>query len=627
MGNLGDLSPQGSVASALQIGVLVGLISTSLQAIGLTLQRKSHLLEDEKHPYELRRPPFKRRRWQLGMMMFVVSNIVGSTIQITTLPLPVLSTLQASGLVFNTVFATLILGEAFTRYSLIGTLLVCAGAVLIAVFGAIGEPAHTLNQLLVLLRGRGFILWVAGTVMLSIVIFAGSKVLQAVTSRSKHPTLRSSYAPRLNLTHNRVRLIRGLCYGMISGILSAHTLLLAKSAVELLVRTIVDRHNQFNRWQSWVILLLMVSLALLQLYYLHLGLKLCSTSILYPFVFCIYNVIAILDGLIYFRQVSRLTKLHAGLVALGTVILLGGVLCLSWRLEDIDSHTMAVSGPSQAAIGPGMAAIDETTEGPVRLDLDDEEERIGEREPLLRPRPLQESTRQRAPSLPLYATMSKHKRTSSTNMDPASIWAELEDSDIDIENAPTGARSSLLTRFSIDPIQTRPRSKSGAPFRFSSGSGSGSGWSLRLPRRFQNDAASSRSQPQPQPRRTSFSGSGPGPEQRLLLPKRRALTTLTGYGTASSTTSLPESGGHYQYQPENTSPDSRSATGRLLAGSRNALGAWRTGMQYLARLTGTGAGTGTGSSRRSARERRALDSEANHIPPTTRHHDTPGPEQ
>ena len=29
------------------------------------------------------------------MLMFVISNVVGSTIQITTLPLPVLSTLQA----------------------------------------------------------------------------------------------------------------------------------------------------------------------------------------------------------------------------------------------------------------------------------------------------------------------------------------------------------------------------------------------------------------------------------------------------------------------------------------------------------------------------------------------------
>lgn len=33
--------------------------------------------------------------FKLGMLMFIVSNIAGSTIQITTLPLPVLSTLQA----------------------------------------------------------------------------------------------------------------------------------------------------------------------------------------------------------------------------------------------------------------------------------------------------------------------------------------------------------------------------------------------------------------------------------------------------------------------------------------------------------------------------------------------------
>lgn len=81
-----------------------------------------------------------------------------------------------------------------------------------------------------------------------------------------------------------------------SGILSADSLLLAKSAVELLVRTIVDRVNQFKRWQSWVILLGLVTVALTQLYYLHRGLKICSTSVLYPLVFCVYNIFAILGG-------------------------------------------------------------------------------------------------------------------------------------------------------------------------------------------------------------------------------------------------------------------------------------------------------------------------------------------
>ena len=80
MGQLGDLSPQSSVAvsnsslvhawrliaeTTIQVGVFVGLISTSVQSLGLTLQRKSHILEDEKDPHELRRPPHRRRRWQV----------------------------------------------------------------------------------------------------------------------------------------------------------------------------------------------------------------------------------------------------------------------------------------------------------------------------------------------------------------------------------------------------------------------------------------------------------------------------------------------------------------------------------------------------------------------------------
>ncbi|KAL9593891.1 MAG: hypothetical protein Q9219_007331 [cf. Caloplaca sp. 3 TL-2023] len=174
MGHFGDLSTQGKVA----VGILVGLASTSIQSLGLTLQRKSHILEDKKGPHDPRRPPFRRRRWQLGMFMFIVSNLVGSSIQITTLPLPVLSTLQASGLVFNSICATLILGEPFTRWSLGGTLLVCVGAVLIATFGAISEPAHSLDQLLTLLGRRQFVLWMVATVVIVGALIVGAKVIK-----------------------------------------------------------------------------------------------------------------------------------------------------------------------------------------------------------------------------------------------------------------------------------------------------------------------------------------------------------------------------------------------------------------------------------------------------------------
>ncbi|KAJ6168919.1 hypothetical protein N7497_001762 [Penicillium chrysogenum] len=424
MGNLGDLSPEGSVA----VGVIVGLISTSLQAIGLTLQRKSHLLEDEKHPYDVRRPPLQaptmasrnghvcdfQYRWK-----YHPNHHTSTT-----------SSLDAPS-VFNTIFATLILGEPFTRYSLAGTVLVCIGALLIATFGAIGEPAHTLDQLLDLLQRRPFLLWMGATTLVVGLVLVGTKMLKHFppSSRAK-PSASGHFSPHLLRLHSRMRLIRGMSYGFVSGILSAHSLLLAKSAVELLVRTVVDGVNQFNHWQSWVILLGMIFLALTQLFYLHRGLKLCSTSVLYPFVFCIYNIIAILDGLIYFRQVSQLAGFHAGLIALGTIILLGGVLCLSWRLEDIDTHAAVTTvGSTQTGLGPGMAIVEEhTPTSPGLLDGQHEESQIGECEPLLNPKTHTRHLsyqRGRAPSLPL----SLHFDRDSVDLNPASIWAELDDSD------------------------------------------------------------------------------------------------------------------------------------------------------------------------------------------------------
>ncbi|KAF4635781.1 hypothetical protein G7Y89_g2306 [Cudoniella acicularis] len=387
MGNLGDLSPGGSVA----IGILVGLLSTSVQSLGLTLQRKSHILEDEKGPHD-----------------------------ITTLPLPVLSTLQASGLVFNSICATLILGEPFTRWSLGGTILVLSGAILIAIFGAIPEPAHNLDQLLLLLGRKPFVAWMVLQAILVIAITLLAGFLARLPGISSSP---------------RIRLLRGLAYGCISGILSAHSLLVAKSAVELLVRTIVDKVNQFNRWQSWAILIGLVTLALTQLYFLHKGLKLVSTSVLYPLIFCIYNIIAILDGLIYFKQAERLNALRASLIALGTAILLSGVLSLSWRLSDEQTQPPV----AQSALAPGLGFVEDTDNEEYSDSLPaDEEAVIGQaHQALLNGDPMTPTTKQDAV---LGATRHVRKTVRLTEADE--IWGELQDDDTK-STSPAQRRASM----------------------------------------------------------------------------------------------------------------------------------------------------------------------------------------
>lgn len=381
-----------------QLGILVGILSTSVQSVGLTLQRKSHIIEDEKGPHDIRRPPYRRRRWQIGMGMFLIANILGSTVQITTLPLPVLSTLQAAGLVFNSICATIILSEPFTRWSMYGTTLVTLGAILIATFGAIPSPAHDLKGLLALMARKTFIIWI---ICQAVFVVALAVTLDVVSATS-------------SLLHNsRFRLARGITYGVISGILSAHALLFAKSAVELIIKT-VGGENQFNRWQAWMILLALVVLALWQLYYLHRGLKLVSTSVLYPLVFCAYNIIAILDGLIYFDQTSLISPLKGCLIALGTAILLAGVLALSWRLND-EQHTPSVG---QSTLAPGLGLIEDTE---------------GEEDSLLGSESAAEDD---APRYNTFSTVNGKtapvtptRRKSLRWNEQAEIWGELEDQD------------------------------------------------------------------------------------------------------------------------------------------------------------------------------------------------------
>jgi len=353
------------------------------------------------------------------MGMFIMANVIGSSVQISMLPLPVLSTLQASGLVFNSICATLILGEPFTRWSLWGTLLVCAGAVLIAIFGAIPSPAHKLSELLDLLGRRPFVLWMSFQAVFVIGLAVATELVSNLTTLMQDP---------------RFRLARGFSYGCISGILSAHSLLVAKSAVELIVRTIADGDNQFGHWQSWMLVLGLVTLALTQLYYLHRGLKLVSTSVLYPLIFCIYNIIAILDGLIYFRQTDLINPLRACLITLGTVILLTGVLALSWRLSD-EQHT---PGVGQSTLAPGLGLVEDT-------DGEEEGEEVSLRSALLGegesaqaaqssyqtfgPATSPEVTMTPAAPLPRrQGSVARSTRTTSSRWaECAEIWDELED--------------------------------------------------------------------------------------------------------------------------------------------------------------------------------------------------------
>ena len=68
---------------------------------------------------ELRQSACKRPLWHLGFDTYLISNIIGSVFSIGYLPIIILAPLGAVNLVFNVLFAKLLLGDMSTKQTVV----------------------------------------------------------------------------------------------------------------------------------------------------------------------------------------------------------------------------------------------------------------------------------------------------------------------------------------------------------------------------------------------------------------------------------------------------------------------------------------------------------------------------
>jgi len=152
--------------------------------------------------------------------------------------------------------------------------------------------------------------------------------------------------------------------------------------------------------------------------------------------------------LIYFRQTDKLSVLHACLIALGTVVLLSGVLALSWRLSDEQTQPAV----AQSALAPGLGFVEDTdNEDYDDISTPDEEAAISvANERLMNDEPMTPTTKL---DTVLGATRNVRKSVRLTEADE--IWGELDDDAKDSPSRPLRASTvrSLLGGASQDPLE------------------------------------------------------------------------------------------------------------------------------------------------------------------------------
>ncbi|KAH7930962.1 hypothetical protein BV22DRAFT_1190732 [Leucogyrophana mollusca] len=163
---------------SIPLGIFIGLLASFVQSLGLAIQRRSHVLNSQL-PEPERKVEHRRPLWLLGFAIFLSSNIFGSFIQIASLPVVILAPLGAVSLLWNALFARLLLRPPL----ILGTALIAGGAALIAVYGIVPETPRSVDELMALFARPAFIAWFCVESVILIVCLVATHIAEYTFTR------------------------------------------------------------------------------------------------------------------------------------------------------------------------------------------------------------------------------------------------------------------------------------------------------------------------------------------------------------------------------------------------------------------------------------------------------------
>ncbi|KAK9720402.1 hypothetical protein K7432_004199 [Basidiobolus ranarum] len=316
------------------IGFIVSLAASFLNALGLNIMKRDHS-RNEALPVEYQRHEFLRVSWHIGLYLYAGSQMFGNTIALNYLKTQWVAPLGAVSLIFNFIFAKMLVGTPITRKDIYGTAVVIVCVIWIVIWGGrgTGEDAEndlTLDRLKSLYLRPVFIAYFSILDVVTLVcLFVGLYAKHCLEGTLNRRVPLFGYV----VDRRRLQKILGMCMAGIGGLVASQTLLLAKSGVKLVTITLTQA-NQFTDSFSYLILVGLVATSIIQIYCLNTGLKLADSVLIVPIFFGFYTSMGLINTIIYLNQIATYEIWVLALILLGIFALIYGVKLLSQAKPD-----------------------------------------------------------------------------------------------------------------------------------------------------------------------------------------------------------------------------------------------------------------------------------------------------
>lgn len=353
------------------IGLAIILGASLMNAGGLNLTKLDHSRQAT-IPKSSRKPDWLRPLWLLGMLLYALSQLVGSTLALEFMRAEYVAPLGSTSLIFNFLFASVLIGTPVTSTDIYGTVIIVFGVIGIVLFGSINSGLSTDMDITRLNRlwGRGgwltffflmtaalciVYLWVSqldailtNRADITSVPFSGERGPQQ-QGRSRTGLMRYIAAVRAKYrgvlewlydkleswtsTHGdkQIAWTLGIGWACCGGGLAGGTLVFAKACVKLISGTL-SRQNTGNQFGHFTVILtfaLLASTAIFQIICLNRGLRVYDSTLVVPVFYGVYTASGFLNSLVFNDEVDAYKSWDLFLIFLSVVVLIGGVVLLT----------------------------------------------------------------------------------------------------------------------------------------------------------------------------------------------------------------------------------------------------------------------------------------------------------
>jgi uncharacterized membrane protein len=283
--------------------------------------------------------------WLLGAICVGLGAIL-DLVSFAFASVSLLAPLGAMTLVLNLFMAPLFLKEKLTMYDVTCTMIILAGTIVALCFGNKSNTSYSLQQLLALYSETAFLIYV-GVFLLVLVVsfFYQMRALHRLDNPDKYSEDVIAREHRFALALHIVLLTFLLLipyslycsyvllyYPTLAGVFGAHSVLGAKSAIEMIKSSISGRSPDDIKSFLFIVFILVCVVAIyLQCYFLNKGLARADALLVVPIYQVAWVLMNTILGMIYFRDWFTMTNTQVGVFCLGVVITLVGVYLLSLR--------------------------------------------------------------------------------------------------------------------------------------------------------------------------------------------------------------------------------------------------------------------------------------------------------